>query len=97
MRRGRSPARAVRPDRPASSDGGDLWSCGGESETLAERGFRRLSVWCQSTSEVAALIIATHGGSLHPDQVRTILQQSADPVGKRPHHGDRESMERRRR
>jgi subtilisin family serine protease len=31
---------------------------------------------------VAALIIATHGGSMHPDQVRTILQQSADDLGK---------------
>lgn len=33
-------------------------------------------------SGVAALVIANHGGSLHPDQVRTILEKSADDLGK---------------
>jgi subtilisin family serine protease len=31
---------------------------------------------------VAALVIEARGGALHPDQVRTILEQSADDLGK---------------
>ena len=31
---------------------------------------------------VAALVIEANGGALTPDQVRTILQQSADDLGK---------------
>jgi lantibiotic leader peptide-processing serine protease len=31
---------------------------------------------------IAALVIQAHGGSLPPDQVRTILEQSADDLGK---------------
>ncbi len=31
---------------------------------------------------VAALVIEANGGSMHPDQVRTILEQSADDLGK---------------
>lgn len=31
---------------------------------------------------VAALVIGANGGSMHPDQVRTILEQSADDLGK---------------
>ncbi len=31
---------------------------------------------------VAALVIEANGKSLNPDQVRTILQQSADGLGK---------------
>ncbi len=31
---------------------------------------------------VAALVIAANGGSMHPDHVRTILEQSADDLGK---------------
>ena len=46
-------------------------------------------VWASGTSfagphvaGVAALVIGAHGGSLDPDQVRTILEQSADDLGK---------------
>lgn len=31
---------------------------------------------------VAALVIAANGGQMHPDQVRTVLEQSADDLGK---------------
>jgi subtilisin family serine protease len=31
---------------------------------------------------VAALVIGVNGGSMHPDQVRTILEQSSDDLGK---------------
>ena len=31
---------------------------------------------------VAALVIGANGGSMHPDQVRTTLEQSADDLGK---------------
>ena len=31
---------------------------------------------------VAALVIAAHGGQMHPDHVRTALEQSADDLGK---------------
>jgi subtilisin family serine protease len=45
--------------------------------------------WAAGTSQaaphvtgVAALIIEAHGGSMHPAQVKAILQQSADDLGK---------------
>jgi subtilisin family serine protease len=45
--------------------------------------------WASGTSQaaphvcgVAALIIGAHGGSMHPAQVKAILQQSADDLGK---------------
>ena len=31
---------------------------------------------------VAALIVAKHGGNMKPEQVRAVLQQSADDLGK---------------
>jgi lantibiotic leader peptide-processing serine protease len=45
--------------------------------------------WVSGTSfsaphvaDVAALIIGANGGSMHPDQVRSILERSADDLGK---------------
>jgi hypothetical protein len=36
----------------------------------------------QGTLRVAALVIEANGGRLAPDQIRTILEQSADDLGK---------------
>ena len=53
----------------ADHDGGWCWASG-------------TSFAAPHAAGVAALIIATHGGALHPDQVRAILQESADDLGK---------------
>ena len=43
---------------------------------------RGTSMAAPHVAGVAALVIEANGGSLHPDQVRTILERSADDLGK---------------
>lgn len=65
------------------------WYCDMVMAPTYVSGINHYYSWAAGTSQaaphvagVAALIIEAHGGSLHPAQVKAILQQSADDLGK---------------